>query len=112
MSIGSSRAGSDMNINQKIVYAPSSGVISNNPQVINNIKVIMSKAKSAPAKQSDLRWAQSYVLMNVINFSDAMLSSLLLLTLFSSNESERPISPKDTKEQKNIIKNLTDNLKR
>ena len=49
----------------------------------------MSKAKSAPAKQSDLRWAQSYVLMNVINFSDAMLSSLLLLTLFSSNESER-----------------------
>ena len=54
----------------------------------------MSKAKSAPrnvssAKQSDLRWAQSYVLMNVINFSDAMLSSLLLLTLFSFNESER-----------------------
>ena len=54
----------------------------------------MSKAKSAPrnlssAKQSDLRWAQSYVLMNVINFSDAMLLSLLLLTLFSSNESER-----------------------
>ena len=47
----------------------------------------MSKAKSAPrnlssAKQSDLRWAQSYVLMNLINFSDAMLSSLLLL-LFS-----------------------------
>ena len=49
----------------------------------------MSKAKSASAKQSDLRWAQSYILMNVINFSDAMLLSLLLLTLFSSNESER-----------------------
>ena len=41
MSIGSSRAGSDLHINQKITYAPSSGVISNNPQVINNIKVIM-----------------------------------------------------------------------
>ena len=59
----------------------------------------MSKAKSAPAKQSDLRWAQSYVLMNVINFSDAMLLSLLLLTLF---ESER--QPNLTQRHKGVKK--------
>ena len=55
MSIGSSRAGSDMNINQKIIYAPSSGVISNNPQVINNIKVIMSNRNKKYKKAKNKR---------------------------------------------------------